>query len=477
MHTEFKMYSGTHTIGGVVFTVTYGKDRVVLEMGSAYDPTTDVYDGIVMPRNKNWLADKLRLKGLPAIDGLYSKEDLNGYDGVVAYEDTDYNSAVFISHLHLDHMSNMGTVAKEIPVYLHEKAQIIERALEETGKGIDNNGRNYTSFEPNEWIMVGKIKVLPILCRDRGHYDFAFLVHTPDGAKIHWTGDITLHDSDNSMTLKQMEIVKNDEVDVLLCEATSFMDSVWGKMSSYSDGNPQNIKPCKTPVDGYLTNSQYIDEIYKRIEQVKGLCVFNFYEREMDDVEDCFMWAKKTNRLCVFEPETAYIVYKYHQIKPFVYVPDSRNIKTIKDKDWFKELSQNCTIVTLDQIKSNPSGYFLQNTYPNIMELFSLPTVDAAYIHYAGIPIGEFDPAYKKMLMLVDKAEFEYVNFMYTKYFGHGYPCETKYFVDETNPKMLVPCHSLNPERLLPKDGVQFIPELGQTYIVVPGIGLQKIGG
>ncbi|MDD4643304.1 MAG: hypothetical protein PHG99_07400, partial [Erysipelotrichaceae bacterium] len=107
MHTEFKMYSGTHTIGGVVFTVTYGKDRVVLEMGSVYDPTSDVYDGIVMPRNKNWLADKLRLKGLPAIDGLYSKEDLNGYDGVVAYEDTDYNSAVFISHLHLDHMSNM----------------------------------------------------------------------------------------------------------------------------------------------------------------------------------------------------------------------------------------------------------------------------------------------------------------------------------------------------------------------------------
>ena len=42
MHTEFIMYSGTHTIGGVVFTVTYGKDRVVLVMGSVYDPTSDV---------------------------------------------------------------------------------------------------------------------------------------------------------------------------------------------------------------------------------------------------------------------------------------------------------------------------------------------------------------------------------------------------------------------------------------------------
>ena len=76
--------------------------------------------------------------------------------------------------------------------------------------------------------------------------------------------------------------------------------------------------------------------------------------------------------------------------------------------------------------------------------------------------------------MLVDKAKFEYVNFMYTKYFGHGYPCEIKYFVNEVNPKTLIPCHSHNPERLLPKDGVQVLPELMKTYIVVPGVGLQK---
>ena len=476
MRTEFKIYSGTHTIGGVVFVVTYGKDRVVLEMGSAYDPSKDVYDGVILLRNKNWLVDKLRLKSLPPIDGLYSRCDLNGYDGVAAYEDCDYNTAVFVSHLHLDHMSNVGTVAKEIPVYMHEKAQIIERALEVTGKGIDNNGRDYTNFEPNKWLMIGNIKVLPIICRNRGHYDFAFLIHTPDGAKIHWTGDLTLHDYDSSMTLKQLEIVRADKVDVLLCEATSFMDSVWGNMESYGDGNPKNIKPSKTPVDGYLTNSQYIDEIYKRIEKVKGLCVFNLYEREMDDVENCFAWAKKSGRICVFEPETAYIVYKYHQINPFIYIPDSCNIVNIENKIWFKELMEHCTIITLDDIKSNPSAYFLQNTFPYIMELFSLPSKEAVYIHYAGIPIGEFDPAYKKLRMLVDKAQFEYVNFMYTKYFGHGYPCEIKYFVDEVNPKMLVPCHSLTPERLLPKDGVQFIPELGETYIVVPGVGLQKKG-
>lgn len=474
MHTEFKIYSGIHTIGGVVFSIIYGKDRVILEMGSAYDPTSDIYDGIVLPRNRNWLTDKLRLGSLPAIDGLYAKNDLNGYEGIIAYEDSDYNTAVFITHLHLDHMSNIGTVAKDIPVYLHKKAQIIERALEDIGKGVDNNGRDYTHFEPNKYIMVGDIKVLPIICRDCGHYDFAFLVCTPDGAKIHWTGDFTLHDHDNSMTLRQIEILKDEKIDVLLCEATSLMDSVWGKMQSYNKNDPSDIIPSSIPIDGYLTSSEYGKEVYKCIEKVEGLCVFNFYEREMDDVEDFLMWAEKTKRTCVFEPETAYIVYKYHQINTHVYIPDTRYIGDIENKEWFKELMANCTVVDLADIKANPRALMVQNSYPYIMELFSFPAQKAAYIHYSGIPIGEFDPAYKKMRILVDKAKFEYVNFMYTKYFGHGYPCEIKYFVNEVNPKTLIPCHSHNPERLLPKDGVQVLPELMKTYIVVPGVGLQK---
>lgn len=40
--TVFTMYAGQHTIGGVIFTVTYGKDRVLMEFGSAYDPATAV---------------------------------------------------------------------------------------------------------------------------------------------------------------------------------------------------------------------------------------------------------------------------------------------------------------------------------------------------------------------------------------------------------------------------------------------------
>ena len=34
--TEFVMYSGLHTIGGVNMAITYGNDRVIFECGLAY---------------------------------------------------------------------------------------------------------------------------------------------------------------------------------------------------------------------------------------------------------------------------------------------------------------------------------------------------------------------------------------------------------------------------------------------------------
>ena len=122
--TEFVMYSGLHTIGGVNMAITYGNDRVIFECGLAYDPATDVFDGTVRPRDKNWVRDKLRLGILPRIEGIYRRQDL-GDDPLESAEESQLNTAVFITHLHLDHMAFMGMIAPQVPVYLHHNAQCI----------------------------------------------------------------------------------------------------------------------------------------------------------------------------------------------------------------------------------------------------------------------------------------------------------------------------------------------------------------
>jgi ribonuclease J len=125
--------------------------------------------------------------------------------------------------------------------------------------------------------------------------------------------------------------------------------------------------------------------------------------------------------------------------------------------------------VTREEIFSNPSGYLLQNSYRHILELFELPDENGAYLHADGIPIGAFDPAYQNLQRIISRTKFEYVTFFSKKYFGHGYPQQVKYFVDQVDPKVLIPCHGFNPERLLPKNGVQLLPDLGKTYILSNG--------
>ena len=95
--TIFTMYAGLRTIGGVIFSVTYGKDRVIMEFGSAYDPATAVFDGKVLSRKENWIRDRLKIGLLPKIDGIYRKEDLGDYP-LISAEESDMNTAMFVTH-------------------------------------------------------------------------------------------------------------------------------------------------------------------------------------------------------------------------------------------------------------------------------------------------------------------------------------------------------------------------------------------
>ena len=76
-----------------------------------------------------------------------------------------------------------------------------------------------------------------------------------------------------------------------------------------------------------LSEQEYCDNLFENIKGRRGLCVFNYYQREMEDAEKFIAWSDATGRLCVFEPDAAYIVWKFFGIEPFVYLPDKMCIR------------------------------------------------------------------------------------------------------------------------------------------------------
>jgi ribonuclease J len=459
--TEFVLYSGLHTIGGVIASVTYGKSRVILEFGAAFNPKAPVYDKGTDLRPNYWIQDLLKLGILPRIEGIYRRADLGG-DPLVSAEESSLQTTVFVSHLHLDHMALIGALAPQVPVYLHHNAQIIERALEDTGDGIPTLPRSYRNIKPFEPICIGEIEVLPLLCRDTSYYDFAFLVTTPDGT-VHWTGDLCLNGMQADKTLSQMKLLKQKNIDVMLCDATAFSDPILEMIYGFSDVSL--IRPDLHVPANMLSEEQRRKAIRSKITNCRGLCVFNYYPREMDDAEMLIECAGGAGRRCVFEPDAAYIIKKFFHSEPYVYFPDSERYPAENMPRWQRELLDGCTVVTPEEVSADPAGYLLQNSFRHIMELFGFPNEQGVYIHAGGNPIGEFDPAYQNMCRIVEKAGFAFSAFQ-ENYTGHSYPGQAKYFVDFVDPKVLIPCHSYHPERLLPLHGEQCIPERNKVYIL-----------
>lgn len=467
MKTEIKFYAGLNTIGGVVMSITYGKERILLEIGTHYNPATEVFDGVVKPRNNYHLYDDLYLKRIPLVEGLYPKEYIKDFD-LLAAEDSDLHTSIFITHLHLDHMSCMGLVDDSVDIYCSAPLLTIEEALEATGNGVKTiRNKGYTVLDPTHTYLIGDISVKPFLLNDKSYQDFSFYIQTPD-LKLHYTGDVMLHGDYEKAVWEEMEYLKKEEIDVLVCETTSFMDSTMKLL--YEDPETAVVVGKKELPEGML-NKQMVDaKLLDVLKQKTGLCVFNYYQREMSDVIAFSEMAEATNRTIVFEPETAYIVWKFFHKPVSIYIPDFKF-----EGEWFDELINNNPIITKAMIHENPRGYLLQNSYEYIMELFDLPNQDATYLHSGGKPMGEFDPAYQNLKRILNLAGFTHTNFFMDNFFTHAYPSQLKYYCDQIDAKVLVPVHGNNPERLHAKEGrLRLLPKQYQSYVFEDGMLKEK---
>lgn len=477
MKTEITFYAGIHTIGGVVMSVVYGGHRVLLEIGTAYEPKTDVYDNYVQPRDKNRLRDELHLRRVPMVDGLYSRVHMQDFTQLKSAEEVSLHTAVFVSHLHLDHMSCMGMLSDLVDVYLSGSAQRIEQALETVG--IGNYVLRTAPYRPmydRQPVQVGQIKVVPFLLCGESYQDWSFYVETPD-LKLHYTGDLMMHGSYKDAVLREMEWVASQKPDILVCEATTFMDSTLNMVYGTTD---VTVEPSVDVPPGMLDKCGLDREMERILRAQKGMCVINFYQREMADVSTFDAMAQRCGRVLALEPETAYVAWQFFQRPVHVYIPDNERFApggATAQAPWYQELLAHNPAVTLEQIRRTPQNYVLQNSYEYALELFSLPAEQSSYLHAGGTPIGAYDPKYENLMRILSLTGFTYITFFAKNYFSHAYPCQVKYYVDHIGARILIPSHSENPERLLPGPGsVQFIPELGVTYTYEDGKMVQQQG-
>lgn len=422
--TKITFHSGVLTIGGTIIEVEYEDSHIFFDFGSEFNPAAEV-----QPTDLQGLLDE---NLVPFLNNIFDpKIPLKGY---ISKTDNFKDTAVFLSHIHLDHSKIINYLNPNIPLYTLKGTKALLNTLNINNDFIfplyekqKFNTREIIGVEENEVITVGKInvKVMPV---DHDAYGACGLViETPD-LTIAYTGDIRLHGYRENDTLNFCKESKN--CDVLLIEGVSV---------SFQDFE-EPIRETEA-----VNETELIEKINEIINNNPNKQItFNYY---IANVERILNIIKSNSRTVVLDAYSSYVVKEATGVETYYYKLD--------DKEYGLDESLK---IDFEELLDDESKYFWQ------LDTLALKYIDklkcgGIYIHTDASPLGEFDPAYKPF---VKQFEDYNVQFIILPCSGHARPCDLIKIINLITPKLLVPIHSYRPEKLYNENGNVLLPKKGQ---------------
>ncbi|WP_282938970.1 MBL fold metallo-hydrolase [Paenibacillus sp. RC67] len=464
--TFVRFWAGLRTIGGTVITIEYEDAKIVFDFGASYNPVANVLDGQVKLRQDALLHDYIRLGILPPVDGLYKEGQLREMPFIRPYDPVrDEKTAVFISHLHLDHMLGIGCILDPIPIYMTKPTRSLYRRLYELGEGVEGTYRRYHAMLLYQPIRVGAIEVTALPMDHDVAGACAFHIRTPDGT-FFYTGDFRFHGLHPERTSESVAKAKALGTDVLIIEGT--MLRLPDHDGAEVDDPDELVASLEQP-PGYPTEAETPQRIAEQLEAAQGLALFNVTTRNVERLLAMIVGAERAGRIAVLEPESAYLLLTLTDCSRFLVYESSetrRQSDSGTDPRWLRKVKRHAEFISAKTINSQPSRYMLQNSYAHLLELFDLNLDEGIYIHSDGVPLGAFDPTYAKLLAFLERLNLQFVPIRCS---GHAPAEHLKHVVDTIDPQTLVPLHSFHPELLKPKSGVQLLPEYNYTYRLEKG--------
>ena len=389
---NFQFLSGLNTIGANILDIQSDSGRVIFDYGEIMNP---------------------ELGRLPEWGNPIEK------------------TAIFISHLHIDHIGSFSQVPQEVPIYMSKDSYELYHLLLEIEEEKPIQAEVYP-LDYGETKTIGDIKVT----FKQSDHDIegisSIFIETPDMKLIH-SGDVRLT-GNNPENVKQW--VKEAEIfepDIFLLEGTSY---------SFDDKAVENI-----------SEKHMYDKWHELVNQNSQEAILvNTYIRDTKRLKNLSQIVNESPRKMVLEPEFAYLLEEYLYYSNFYVLKELDSEERFKDQ-W----------VSVVDIKQNPGDYVLQNSFKNksLIPLFK----QGFYCHSNGEPLGDYDPAYQELEKILQDNELTFLDFNVS---GHATKADLISIAKEVGATYTIPWHSLHPELLkdaLEKAGLKtFLPEREINY-------------
>lgn len=386
---------------GLKFAVERGGRRALFDFGREHAPGRALFSMGVEPRAGRELEDELAVGAAPALEGVY-----DGWDG---------RTAVFISHLHLDHTGLVHHLHPDVPIYYPAAMEEIRAAADRTGY-LPWRSPAGTTVPDRATVLGGEIAVQFVAVDHDLPGATGFLIRTPD-LSIAFGGDHRWHGVRPELTAAYAEAARG--ADVLIQEGVNLG---LAPPPDEGDGPPPPPPSERTVWAGFET----------LLERTPGLVVVNTYGMNRERAAAFAEAAQRRGRVFQMEPVWAEIAGH-----PDVWTDPA-------------------------EAAAEPSRYCLQLSFENLPRLIDLdPPPGSAYVHSNGTPLGPYDPTWQVMEAWVARFGLELVRLSCS---GHSYPQDIVRMVETVRPGVVLPVHSRLPEALEVPGTPRLLPEAGRPY-------------
>lgn len=381
--TEIRFLNGLQTIGGNIVEFSQGTSRVIMDFGVAAD-LTDETPASAIANGK--------LPNVPELFGLA--------------EDHFEHEAIFISHLHIDHMGALQYLTKDIPIYLSAPSFKLYQTLIQLGIEAPVPNLHPLAFE--QPLTMGTFTVEGFASDHDEPGVMALLVG--DGQRFYaHSGDVRLNGPHQERVDHWAQVFHDKGLSMLMLEGTTF-----------SFDTPAPVEDQAHP-SAPLTEATMQAKLAALLKTSSQLVVINPYIRNYERLAAIQQTAHEAGRVMVWEQPEAMVLTAMTGEQPDAVIGQT---------------------VTLTDLRANPSHYLWQNAFDHLDQLSGLPV--SAYVHTNGEPLGDYDPRFNQLKQfLADHA----IPLHFLSCSGHALREDLVTLAQMVAPKVIVPWHSFHPER------------------------------
>jgi len=405
------IYRGTHEIGGSCIEIATDTTRIILDVGlPLVDANREPFDPASI-RGKS--VEELIADGtVPRVPGLFT-------EGTPP-------AAILLSHSHPDHTGLLHLTKSGIPAYASSgtSKMMLAGAVFSWHHELDRS-RHREVFS-GETFEVGDLRVTPYAVDHSSFGSMAFLVES-ESKTVLYSGDIRNHGRKPGMMRDLLAAVKRRPVDVLVMEGTHFGP---GRAKGPSEFELQ-------------------DEIEGHIKSATGLVLATFSPIDVDRLVTYYKATQRAGRTFVVDGYAAFILHLVSSQpgipKPTrgagirVYFNAAFKKKAVKNlEDRFEDAR-----IELDEILATPAKHVMVFR-PSMQDL-----------DFGGILSRQSRVLYSYWKGYLERQQWRELqghvkavggDFVAVHASGHIYRDDLVTFVREVNPRIVVPCHTFEPE-------------------------------